>query len=180
MAVAKAVRRSSAIVAVMLLPAMTTVGAPTGPASAAVPQAPVEGVWLTDSQTELTITTCSQGFCGYISRIVVPDDVRKQYGDQIEQLSTADYVDINNKDPKLRNRPIQGLQILTLHVAGNPRHYEGEIYNPQDGNVYSGAVDVMGADTIKLKGCWLYVLCQEQQWSRVLPDPQTQGKLVGR
>ncbi|MDB5539675.1 MAG: hypothetical protein JWQ89_1402 [Devosia sp.] len=133
--------------------------------SAAAPPSPIEGVWLTTALTELTIAPCRDGYCGYISKIVVPE----KYGAQIEAADPATFVDVNNKDPRLKNRPIQGLQILTLRPTRNPQYYEGEIYNPEDGNVYAGSIEVLQANLIRLKGCVLYVLCQEQEWARVRP-----------
>lgn len=131
--------------------------------SAAAPQSPIEGVWLTSARTELTIAPCRAGYCGYITKIVVP----KKYGALVDGADPATFVDVNNKDPRLKNRPIQGLQILTLRPTGNPHYYEGEIYNPEDGNVYAGSIEVLQANVIRLKGCVLYVLCQEQEWARV-------------
>lgn len=142
-----------------------------GPATAqeALP-ALIEGVWLTTAQTELTIVPCAIGYCGHISKIVVPEAIKQKYGAELEAIDPASFVDANNKDPALKGRPIHGLQILSLRQTGNPMYYEGEIYNPEDGNIYSGSVEVLSADLIRLKGCVLYVLCQEQDWSRV-PTP---------
>ena len=140
-------------------------------ASAAAPPAAVEGVWLTDTRTEMTIAACPQGYCGYISKIVVPERIRKQVGTAIDEIDPSQFTDVNNKDPRLKTRPIQGLQILTLKPTGNANYYEGEIYNPEDGNIYAGSVEVMAANSIRLKGCVLYVLCQEQLWARVPPPP---------
>ena len=92
-------------------------------------------------------------------------------GVQLEAIDPASFTDANNKDPALRGRPIQGMQILALRQTQNPFYYEGEIYNPEDGNIYSGSVEVLNADLIRLRGCVLYVLCQEQDWSRVLTEP---------
>ena len=131
----------------------------------------IEGVWLTTAQTELTIAPCEAGYCGYISKIVIPETIKEKYGAELEAIDPASFTDANNKDPALRGRPIQGMQILQLRQTGNPMYYEGEIYNPEDGNIYSGSVEVLSADLIRLKGCVLYVLCQEQDWSRVLTDP---------
>lgn len=142
-------------------------------ATAAAPPAAVEGVWLTDSLTEMTIAACPQGFCGYISKIVVPERIRQQMGSSLDSVDVSQYTDVNNKDPRLKKRPIQGLQILTLKPTGNPNYYEGEIYNPEDGNIYSGSVEVTSGDKIKLKGCVLYVLCQEQLWARIAPGSGT-------
>lgn len=130
----------------------------------------IEGVWLTTAQTELTIVACPIGYCGSISKIVIPEAIKQQYGDQLESIDPAAFTDANNKDPALQGRPIQGLQILALRQTGNPMFYEGEIYNPEDGNIYSGSVEMLSADLIRLKGCVLYVLCQEQDWSRIVQE----------
>lgn len=159
-----------AFAAATLLP-LSTMAAPPG--------VPIEGVWLTQEATELTIAGCEGGYCGYISRIVVPERLKQQYGDQLTEFDPASYTDVNNKDPRLKGRPIQGLQILSLKATKNPLFYEGEIYNPEDGNVYSGSVEVLDADRIRLKGCVLYVLCQDQVWQRVpQPDPGAEGAAV--
>ena len=50
----------------------------------------------------------------------------------------GDLTDTFNEDPKLKGRPMLGLQILTLRATDNPWHFEGEIYNPQDGKTYPG------------------------------------------
>lgn len=138
-----------------------------GSAAFAAPLSIVEGTWLTNDATELTIAACPAGFCGYISKIVVPERLMEQYGAELATIDPASYTDVNNKDPNLKARPIQGLQILTLKPTNNPHYYEGEIYNPEDGNVYAGSVEILRVDAIKLKGCVLYVLCQEQEWARV-------------
>lgn len=134
----------------------------------------IEGVWLTTARTELTIIACPVGYCGHITKIVIPEAIKQKYGDQLEAIDPASFTDANNKDPALQGRPIQGLQILALRQTGNPMFYEGEIYNPEDGNIYSGSVEVLSADLIRLKGCVLYVLCQEQDWSRVPVDVATE------
>ncbi|WP_417309340.1 DUF2147 domain-containing protein, partial [Devosia sp.] len=115
------------------------------------------------SATEMTIAPCPAGYCGYISKIVVPEE----YGDAVGSLAVEDYVDVNNSDPALRNRPIQGLQILTLGPTGSPSTFEGTIYNPEDGNTYSGAIEIISADRVRLKGCMFKVLCQEEDWTRI-------------
>ncbi|HEY0920474.1 DUF2147 domain-containing protein [Devosia sp.] len=155
-----------------VLCAVALAGAPAAAQEPAEPAAVVEGVWLTDSQSEMTIARCLEGFCGYISKIVITEEIVAKYGSDVKAIGT-NFTDYNNKDPALRNRPIQGLQILTLRAANRPFVYEGEIYNPEDGNVYSGSVEVTGPDALTLKGCVLYVLCQEQHWTRV---PQIVGE----
>jgi uncharacterized protein (DUF2147 family) len=133
--------------------------------SAAQTASVIEGRWLTPTQQEMTIAACVEGHCGYISRVVVTEEMRAKYGDRVD--SVAVYKDANNRDPELRNRPIEGLQILTLRRGSDDRHFEGEIYNPEDGNTYNGYLEVVDADTLKLRGCAVMFLCKEQLWERV-------------
>lgn len=130
----------------------------------------IEGVWQTPDQAQMTIEECEAGLCGKLSKIVITEQHTKQYGVQPESIQIEELTDVFNKDPGLRDRPMLGLQILTLKATDNPWRFEGEIYNPQDGNTYTGEINVKDADNIILKGCALYVLCQEQTWTRVAPD----------
>lgn len=127
----------------------------------------VEGVWRTPEQAEMTIAPCNDGFCGKLSRIVVTDDQTAKYGVDASSLKVEDLTDMLNEKPELRGRPMLGLNILTLKATDNPWYFEGEIYNPGDGKTYTGTIEVQGPDSLKLKGCAFYVLCQEQQWVRV-------------
>jgi uncharacterized protein (DUF2147 family) len=131
----------------------------------------VEGVWMTALKSEVTIAPCDQSYCGYLSKIVVPDEIAAANKDALAQIGTNFY-DYNNKDPKLRSRPIQGLQILTLHGSRKPAIYDGEVYNPQDGNTYSGYVEILGPNRLRLNGCILYnIICRGEEWVRVKPHP---------
>ena len=135
-------------------------------APAASAQGIIAGTWLTPQQSEMTISSCVEGFCGFISKIVITDEIRAKYGDAVD--TAVVFTDYNNKDPNLKDRPIEGLQILTLRQGADPWHYEGEIYNPEDGNTYAGYLEVTGPDTMKLKGCAYVVICVEQEWRRVV------------
>jgi uncharacterized protein (DUF2147 family) len=85
------------------------------------------------------------------------------------------FTDYNNKDPLLRSRPMLGLQILTLRPGSKPGIYDGEIYNPQDGNTYSGYVEMLSLDQARLNGCVLFnVICRGEDWVRVPPEPVEQ------
>lgn len=142
----------------------TALALATGGAAAA---ALIEGVWQTPDQAQMTIEECGAQLCGKLSKIVITEEHSKQYGVEAESIRIEDITDVFNKDPELRDRPMLGLQILTLKATDNPWRFEGEIYNPQDGNTYTGEINVKDADNIVLKGCALYVLCQEQTWTRV-------------
>jgi uncharacterized protein (DUF2147 family) len=165
---------TSTLRAAGLLAAALTTGAPAfGQGIPAI----IEGTWKTQLESEITIEACDQGYCGRISKIVVPEAYKQQYGQQLEEIAVEDYFDYYNKDPALRSRPILNLQILTLRPSANPFRYDGEIYNPEDGNIYGGYVEVVGADVIKLNGCVLYgLICRGEEWSRVLTPPEETGE----
>lgn len=142
----------------------------------ALADALVEGTWLTPDQAEMTIEECEQGvLCGTLSKIVITQAHVQQYGVDASAINIDAITDVMNKDPAMRDRPMLGLQILTLKATNNPWHFTGDIYNPQDGNTYSGEISVKDADNIVLKGCALYVLCQEQTWTRVIPEEGTEA-----
>lgn len=133
----------------------------------------IEGVWQTLELSEITISLCEQGFCGRLSRIVVPREglSEAEYAAALAMPPEA-YTDVRNPDPAMQGRPMLGLQILTLAPGKQPYVYDGEIYNPEDGNTYSGYVEMLGPDLIRLNGCVLYnIICQGQDWVRVIPEP---------
>jgi uncharacterized protein (DUF2147 family) len=140
-------------------------GAGVGMAASA--KAPVEGVWRTKLASEVTIAPCAGGYCGYLSKVFVPKELLRP-GENIDNLEPKDYRDVRNKDPKLRARALLGLQILTLAAGSrSPDHYDGRIYNPEDGNTYSGSLDMLGNDRLRLNGCALIVFCRGEDWVRV-------------
>jgi len=151
-------------------------------AQPAEPPPAVFGTWVTEPKTEVTIGPCEQGYCGSITRIVVPPHIREQYGDQLDQIPPEAYTDQYNEDPALRSRPIQGLTILTLTEQTAPNRYDGWIYNPEDGKTYEGFVEMLGPDRLRLTGCVMFkTICQGQEWERApepLPDPEADDPTV--
>lgn len=145
-----------------VIAALALVFSATAPVQAA---SVIVGKWRTPTQAEMSISSCVEGHCGYISRVVITEELRAKYGDDVKDVTVV--TDAKNKDPKLRNRPIQGLQILTLRESADGRNFEGEVYNPEDGNTYNGYLEVVDANTLRLKGCALMFLCQEQMWTRI-------------
>jgi uncharacterized protein (DUF2147 family) len=139
---------------------------------------PIEGTWQTQELSEVTIALCPEGFCGTLSKIVVPREglTDAEYAAALA-MPVESFTDMRNPDPALRTRPMLGLQILTLLPSTKPNVYDGEIYNPQDGNIYSGYVEMLGPDLLKLNGCVLYnLICQGQDWVRVIPEPTVEGQ----
>jgi uncharacterized protein (DUF2147 family) len=133
------------------------------------PISPIEGVWRTQLLSEVTIAACPDGFCGALSHIVVPEGMLSgAEAEAAAAMAPEDFFDHRNEDPALRNRPMLGLQILTLWQGKEPHVFDGEIYNPEDGKTYSGFVEVIGPDTLRLNGCVLFnVVCRGEEWTRV-------------
>jgi len=134
-----------------------------------VAPSPVEGVWRAQLLSEITIESCELGFCGYLSRIVVPEDILSaEDAEAAAAMSPEQFFDQRNEDPALRNRPMLGLHMLTLRPGERPTVFDGEVYNPQDGKTYSGYVELLGPDALRLNGCVLYnVICRGEDWVRV-------------
>lgn len=146
--------------------------AATGALAQAVVPDPVEGTWRTLLASEVTISACPEGFCGRLSKIIVPEGMLSgAEAEAAAAMSPEQFFDQRNKDPALRNRPMLGLQILTLQRSEKPNIYDGEIYNPEDGNTYSGYIEMLTPDRVKLNGCVLFnVICRGEEWVRVLPE----------
>lgn len=130
------------------------------------PVHPIVGVWVTDDQAEVTVAPCDAGYCGYLSRIVIPEDRLANTGKKAADIDITSLTDVNNKDPVLKQRPLLGLEMLTLNTALSANAYEGDIYNPEDGNIYYGKLELVDPYQAKLTGCALVVLCQSQAWFR--------------
>ncbi|GHA35459.1 hypothetical protein GCM10007989_34260 [Devosia pacifica] len=138
-------------------------------AAEAAAQAPVEGTWRTQLDAHITISACPEGYCGEISKIVIPDHIlATPEGQAAQDIPLDAMTDMNNEDPGLRNRPILGLQILTVAPTDEAHIYDGEIYNPEDGKTYSGYLEVLGPDALRLNGCVMFnVICRGEAWERV-------------
>ena len=131
---------------------------------------PIEGIWRTLLASEVTIAPCPAGFCGTLSRIVLPSEgLTPEEHAAALAMPIDSYTDQRNPDPALQSRPMLGLQILTLLPSAKPGIYDGEIYNPQDGNTYSGYLQLLAPDVVRLNGCVLFnVICRGEDWVRVL------------
>ena len=123
------------------------------PASAIGP----EGTWLTQNgRSHITIELCGNDYCGRITALADPVN-----------SSGFPKRDINNPDPSMQGRPLIGLQIiLGMASSGTTGKWEGQIYNPEDGDTYQGSIELHQRG-LKVEGCVAYILCQSQIWTRV-------------
>ena len=139
-------------------------------ASAVAQGSTLTGVWLTDVKSHVTIKKCRQGFCGYISKVAIRPSLYEKNKEAIDRVGISNAYDFFNKDETLRARRLMGLQIITFGEKNSAGIYQGEVYNPEDGNTYSGKVELLDKDKLRLTGCTFFgIICRSEFWFRVHP-----------
>jgi uncharacterized protein (DUF2147 family) len=74
--------------------------------------------------------------------------------------------DRKNKDARLRNRRMAGLDLVS-GLAPDGAGWRGRLYNPEGGETYAGTMCLTGPGKLKVQGCVLYLLCRSQTWTRI-------------
>jgi uncharacterized protein (DUF2147 family) len=116
-----------------------------------------EGTWLSeDGGTKVHIANCGGKLCGTVVWLHYPTD----------QGTGKPKTDEHNPDPAKRGRPLLGLQVVHGLAPNGPDKWSGQIYNADDGNTYSAHMMVPDANTAKVQGCVLGILCKGQTWQR--------------
>ncbi len=119
------------------------------------------GVWLTEE--------------GKAKVQIYKKDDGKYYG-KIIWLKEPTYpdgrpkVDRHNPDPKLRNRPIIGLEILKGFEWDEDDNEwdDGEIYDPESGNTYDAYMWLEDENTLKIRGyIGFSMIGRTTTWKRV-------------
>jgi uncharacterized protein (DUF2147 family) len=131
--------------------AVAALGALASPAFAA----DVTGLWATPTNGgQVEIGRCGNSLCG---KLVTS-----------ERIKTEPTVkDAKNKDKAQRGRTLKNLQMLYDFTGGPTKWTGGKVYNPDDGGTYSGTIEVLSDNQLKLKGCIVAPLCKTQVWNRV-------------
>lgn len=114
------------------------------------------GLWLTpvDGGGVARLEPCGDKVCGFI----VESPILRANPDQR---------DIRNSDPALRDRRLVGLQFLEASPTGADELGDGWVYDPEEGETYSGTVRLLEDGRLRLKGCIIWPLCRSQTWQRV-------------
>jgi uncharacterized protein (DUF2147 family) len=125
------------------------------PARAADPT----GVWLTEGgKSRIRIAECAGALCGTIVWLKEPNDAQGR-----------PKMDRNNAEPALRNRPLVGVPILIDMKPNGPNKWSGQVYNAEDGKMYTANLTSQGPNAVRLEGCVLGgLICKGQTWSRVV------------
>ena len=147
-----------ALSATLLLAGLSTASADTGKDPS--------GTWLTgDGRAKIRIDRCGPGqklVCGKVVWLKAPT-----------AENGAAKTDLKNPDPKKRNRPVIGLQLID-GLKPDEEKFTGQLYNIEEGKVYTVSLERESEAELSVSGCMLKVLCGSQTWTRV-PDVNQQA-----
>jgi uncharacterized protein (DUF2147 family) len=113
------------------------------------------GTWRSPTKNAIIdVEKCGASLCGHL---VSSDGIKADPG----------LKDVNNKDPKLQNRPLKGSLMLSGFRRDGNDWVDGSVYNGNDGRTYGGKITIIDANSIKLRGCVFVPLCKTETWTRV-------------
>lgn len=117
--------------------------------------ADVTGLWQTPTNGgQVEIARCGNSLCG---KLVSSNHIRENPA----------LKDVKNKDQAQRGRTLKNLQMLYDFTGGPTKWTGGKVYNPDDGGTYSGTIELLSDNELKLKGCIVAPLCKTQKWTRL-------------
>jgi uncharacterized protein (DUF2147 family) len=130
---------------------------------------PITGTWKTQDGTEITISPCDQGLCGYLTWVIIPKDFAAQCKQMDHASFSAAMVDQKNPDKSLQTRPILNLQMMTVTPTNDPATYTAQIYNPNDGSTNNIEAFLLDSNnTLRIGGACIGSICAvTQDWPRV-------------
>ncbi len=107
---------------------------------AAPPADTVIGQWMTETRHGIVqIQHCGASICG---TLLTSDGIR----------TDPALKDSNNKDEKLRGRPLKGITMLQGFTLSDGIWDGGTIYNAEDGGIYKARITPVDADHLRLRG----------------------------
>jgi uncharacterized protein (DUF2147 family) len=128
------------------------------PSVAALSSTPT-GVWLhANKRIQIEISPCEDHLCGKIVWFQWPNDAQG-----------LPLVDLKNRVPALRGRPLLGLTVLEgLRGTGENIWTEGRIYNPDDGENYLARMSIENDGSLRIRAYLLLPLFGHTLiWSRI-------------
>lgn len=98
-------------------------------------------------------------------------DATKRCGDDfcdlVSKPAKPGLRDIRTPDPVLNGRPILGMPLLRVSADKFKSKLPGELYNPLDGKIYQGSLELRSENELRVRGCVLKVLCIHEDWVRI-------------
>jgi uncharacterized protein (DUF2147 family) len=134
--------------------------APATPSHAASAADPT-GFWMkpdAERESKIQVFKCGKSKTQLCAKIAWLKDPNDSKGNPLH--------DIRNENASLRGRSIVGLTIFSGLTPSAPNVWTGQIYNPEDGHMYSATLTVLSRKQITLRGCKAWLLCGERQWLR--------------
>lgn len=133
----------------------TMIAAAFGLLATPVLAADATGLWQTPTNGgQVEIARCGNSLCG---KLVSSNHIRENPA----------LKDVRNKDESQRVRTLKNLQMLYDFTGGPTKWTGGKVYNPDDGGTYSGTIELIGENQLKLKGCIVAPFCKTQVWTRL-------------
>lgn len=124
-----------------------------GAASPAAAASDVFGNWMTQDRSAIVaLQRCGTSVCGRIAKVLAHKPGHPS-------------TDVNNPDPKLRSRPVEGLTILSGFVRSGNRWEGGRIYDPEGGKSYKSKLALNPDGSLSVSGCIAF-FCRSQRWTR--------------
>lgn len=101
------------------------------------------------------------------ARVKIVKTTRGSYEVVLLDGNQADNKDVENPDPKLRERKLRGIVLIWNLRFDGEEYVDGYAYNPRDGETYRAKMWLKGPSTLRLRG-YLAVpfLGLSQDWTR--------------
>ena len=78
--------------------------------------------------------------------------------------------DVNNKDPKLRDRSVVGIVLIWNLHYDDGEYVDGYVYNPEDGGTYRLKAAVLTPENLEIRGYMgIPLLGESKIWTRYHP-----------
>ena len=131
----------------------------------------VLGVWATDPDNEdgqAHIEIYREGNNTYAGKIIWLEEPVYPADDE-EGMAGKEKVDRENPDEGLRDRPIQGLELMSgFEYAGGGKWKKGTIYAPDEGKTYKCKLALNDDGTLKVRGyIGISMLGRNELWTPV-------------
>ena len=117
----------------------------------------VTGTWLIqDTTAKVRIYLCGEALCGSVAWLSQP----------LDAVTGKPQTDKLNAEPEKRGRAMLGVPVfLGLMRNSEENKWVGRIYNPDDGNTYRGAIELVDQMRLKVEAC-VSIYCQTEIWTR--------------
>jgi uncharacterized protein (DUF2147 family) len=125
--------------------------------SAAAAHADPRGLWLAQDGGKVRVSSCGKALCGRIAVTKSPTDPD----------TGKPWTDKNNPDPRLRGRPLVGVEVFIAMMPAGPRKWSGHLYSTNGGQTVPGHFYELGPKTIRVEGCVGPNVCGGQNLTRI-------------